>query len=104
MVHQHFQLVPVMTVAENVVLGKEGRRGPFLDMDGARREVRRLSARYGLDVDPDAVVGELSVGAQQRVELVKALYRDAEILILDEPKDTCSPRTVSRPSSGWYSP
>ncbi|WP_448613828.1 ABC transporter ATP-binding protein [Modestobacter sp. URMC 112] len=94
MVHQHFQLVPVMTVAENVVLGKEGRRGPFLDMDGARREVRRLSERYGLDVDPDAVVGELSVGAQQRVELVKALYRDAEILILDEPTAVLTPQEV----------
>ena len=94
MVHQHFQLVPVMTVAENVVLGKEGRRGPFLDMEGARREVRRLSERYGLDVDPDAVVGELSVGAQQRVELVKALYRDADILILDEPTAVLTPQEV----------
>jgi simple sugar transport system ATP-binding protein len=94
MVHQHFQLVPVMTVAENVVLGKEERRGPFLDIEAARRNVRRLSQKYGLDVDPDAVVGELSVGAQQRVELVKALYRDAEILILDEPTAVLTPQEV----------
>ncbi len=94
MVHQHFQLIPVMTVAENVVLGKEGRRGPFLDIDKARRDVRELSSRYGLDVDPDAVVGELSVGAQQRVELVKALYRDADILILDEPTAVLTPQEV----------
>ena len=94
MVHQHFQLIPVMTVAENVVLGKERRRGPFLDIDKARDEVRGLSRRYGLDVDPDAVVGDLSVGAQQRVELVKALYRDADILILDEPTAVLTPQEV----------
>lgn len=94
MVHQHFQLIPVMTVAENVVLGKEGRRGPFLDIKGARRDVRRLSLQYGLDVDPDAVVGELSVGAQQRVELIKALFRDAELLILDEPTAVLTPQEV----------
>jgi len=94
MVHQHFQLIPVMTVAENVVLGKESRRGPFLDIDKARAEVRELSRRYGLDVDPDAIVGDLSVGAQQRVELVKALYRDADILILDEPTAVLTPQEV----------
>lgn len=94
MVHQHFQLIPVMTVAENVVLGKESRRGPFLDIDKARRDVRELSRRYGLDVDPDTVVGELSVGAQQRVELVKALHRDADILILDEPTAVLTPQEV----------
>ncbi|MEJ7743573.1 MAG: ABC transporter ATP-binding protein [Nocardioidaceae bacterium] len=94
MVHQHFQLIPVMTVAENVILGMERRRGPFLDIDHARRELRELSSRYGLDVDPDAVVGELSVGAQQRVELVKALFRDADILILDEPTAVLTPQEV----------
>ncbi|MBA2530077.1 MAG: ABC transporter ATP-binding protein [Euzebyales bacterium] len=95
MVHQHFQLVPVLTVAENVVLGQEPRRGPFLDRTRARREVAELSRRYGLAVDPDAIVGDLSVGAQQRVELVKALYRDADILILDEPTAVLTPGEVS---------
>lgn len=94
MVHQHFQLIPVMTVAENVVLGKESRRGPFLDLDKARGEVQELSRRYGLHVDPDAVVGDLSVGGQQRVELLKALYRDADILILDEPTAVLTPQEV----------
>lgn len=94
MVHQHFQLIPVMTVAGNVVLGKESRRGPFLDKKKARRDVDELSQRYGLAVDPDAVVGDLSVGAQQRVELIKALYRDAEILILDEPTAVLTPHEV----------
>lgn len=94
MVHQHFQLIPVMTVAENLVLGKELRKGPFLDIEGARRRVRELSRAYGLDVDPDAKVGHLSVGAQQRVELLKALYRDADILILDEPTAVLTPQEV----------
>ena len=94
MVHQHFQLIPVLTVAENVVLGAETRRGPFLDLTQARRRVADLSQRYGLAVDPDARVGDLSVGAQQRVELVKALYRDAAILILDEPTAVLTPGEV----------
>ncbi len=95
MVHQHFQLVPVLTVAENVVLGQEPRSGPFLDLATARREVAELSRRYGLAVDPDATVGELSVGAQQRVELIKALYRNADILILDEPTAVLTPGEVT---------
>jgi len=95
MVHQHFQLVPVLTVAENVVLGQEPRSGPFLDLATARREVAELSRRYGLAVDPDAVVGDLSVGAQQRVELIKALYRNADILILDEPTAVLTPGEVT---------
>ena len=94
MVHQHFQLVPVLTVAENVILGQEVRRGPFLDLKRARREVAELSERYGLAVDPDAKVEELSVGAQQRVELIKALYRNADILILDEPTAVLTPAEV----------
>jgi general nucleoside transport system ATP-binding protein len=94
MVHQHFQLIPVFTVAENVVLGNEHRRGPFLDLDGARDRIRDLAQRYGLGVDPDSVVGELSVGEQQRVELVKALYRDADILLLDEPTAVLTPGEV----------
>ncbi|MGH3665882.1 MAG: ABC transporter ATP-binding protein [Egibacteraceae bacterium] len=95
MVHQHFQLVPVLTVAENVVLGQEPRSGPLLNLAQARRDVAELSRRYGLAVDPDAVVGDLSVGAQQRVELVKALYRNADILILDEPTAVLTPGEVT---------
>ena len=94
MVHQHFQLVPVLTVAENVVLGTELRKGPFLDLARARREVAELSERYGLTVDPDARVEDLSVGAQQRVELIKALYRNADLLILDEPTAVLTPAEV----------
>ncbi len=94
MVHQHFQLIPVLSVVENVVLGNETRKGIRLDLDGPRRRIRELSTRYGLDVDPDATVGDLSVGQQQRVELVKALYRDAELLILDEPTAVLTPGEV----------
>jgi simple sugar transport system ATP-binding protein len=94
MVHQHFQLIPVFTVAENVILGNELHRGPLLDFDGARDAVRELSRRYGLDIDPDAVVGEMSVGEQQRVELLKALFRQAEVLILDEPTAVLTPGEV----------
>jgi len=94
MVHQHFQLIPVFTVVENVVLGNEPRRGPRLDLDGARRDIRELSARYGLEIDPDAVVGDLSVGEQQRVELIKALHRNADVLILDEPTAVLTPGEV----------
>jgi simple sugar transport system ATP-binding protein len=93
MVHQHFQLVPVMTVAENVMLGAEVLRyGPFLDRRKAERDVRALSQQYGLEVDPTAIVEELPVGMQQRVEIVKALYRNAEILILDEPTAVLTPQ------------
>ncbi|MEO6318541.1 MAG: ABC transporter ATP-binding protein [Acidimicrobiales bacterium] len=94
MVHQHFQLIPVFTVVENVVLGNEPRRGPTLDLDGARRRIQELSTRYGLEIDPDALVGDLSVGEQQRVELIKALYRDADVLILDEPTAVLTPGEV----------
>ncbi|MBX5476274.1 MAG: ABC transporter ATP-binding protein [Clostridia bacterium] len=92
MVHQHFMLIPVMTVAENIVLGKEPARGFSLDIRRAREEVRELSARYGLDIDPDRLVGELSVGLQQRVEILKAFYRGANILILDEPTAMLTPQ------------
>jgi general nucleoside transport system ATP-binding protein len=85
MVHQHFMLVPVMTVAENIVLGQEPTRRGRLDLKAARARVRELSDRYGLAVDPDALVEDITVGAQQRVEILKALYRNARILILDEP-------------------
>jgi ABC-type uncharacterized transport system ATPase subunit len=85
MVHQHFMLVPVMTVTENIVLGEEPTRGALLDTREGARRVKELSDRYGLAVDPDAVIEQVSVGMQQRVEILKTLYRDARILILDEP-------------------
>jgi ABC-type uncharacterized transport system ATPase subunit len=94
MVHQHFQLIPVFTVAENVVLGNELAKRGLLDMDEARRRIRDLEQRYGLGVDPDAYVSDLSVGEQQRVELIKALYREADILILDEPTAVLTPGEV----------
>ena len=85
MVHQHFMLVPVMTVAENIVLANEPRRGPLLDFEAASARVRDLSDRYGLAVDPDATVEDITVGMQQRVEILRALFRGARILVLDEP-------------------
>jgi simple sugar transport system ATP-binding protein len=85
MVHQHFMLVPVMTVTENMVLGEEPTRGGLLDVREGARRVEELSNRYGLAVDPGAVIEQVSVGMQQRVEILKTLYRDARILILDEP-------------------
>jgi len=85
MVHQHFMLVPVMTVAENIVLADEPRRGLLLDFKAAVARVRELSDRFGLAVDPEAKVGDISVGQQQRVEILRALYREAGVLVLDEP-------------------
>jgi simple sugar transport system ATP-binding protein len=85
MVHQHFMLVRVMTVAENIVLGQEPSRWGRLDLRAARARVRELSDRYGLAVDPDARIEDITVGAEQRVEILKALYRNARILVLDEP-------------------
>jgi general nucleoside transport system ATP-binding protein len=92
MVHQHFMLIPVMTVAENIVLSTEPRRGPFLDIEAAKQRVLELSRRYGLLVDPAARIESISVGQQQRVEILKALYRGAEILILDEPTAVLTPQ------------
>jgi len=93
MVHQHFMLIPVMTVAENIVLAVEPRHaGVLLDYDAARRRVREISDRYGLAVDPDARIDRTTVGQQQRVEILKALYRGAEILILDEPTAVLTPQ------------
>jgi general nucleoside transport system ATP-binding protein len=94
-VHQHFMLVPVFTVAENVMLGVEPTKGPgALDRDAARRRVLELSATHGLDVDPDALVEDLPVGVQQRVEILKALYRQADCLILDEPTAVLTPSEI----------
>ena len=93
MVHQHFMLVPSFTVAQNIVMSKEPRKlGIFFDNRRAEAEVRKLSERYGLTVDPSAVVGELGVGMQQRVEILKTLYRGADILILDEPTAVLTPQ------------
>ena len=92
MVHQHFMLVPVFTVAENVALGHESTRGASLDLESTRARIREISERYGFAVDPDAVVEDLPVGVQQRVEIIKALVRDAEVLILDEPTAVLTPR------------
>jgi simple sugar transport system ATP-binding protein len=92
MVHQHFMLVPVFTVAENVTLGMERTRAfGLLDRRRTRRDVRELSEQYGLQVDPDALVEDLPVGVQQRVEIVKALLREASVLILDEPTSVLTP-------------
>lgn len=95
MVHQHFMLVPVFTVAENVVLGVEpvGRFGRF-DIAKAREEVRRISSEYGLELDPDDIVGDLPVGLQQRVEIIKVLFRHAKFLIFDEPTAVLTPQEV----------
>ncbi|UOQ89884.1 ABC transporter ATP-binding protein [Agromyces endophyticus] len=93
MVHQHFMLIPVFTVAENVMLGNEATRGGgFLDLDAARRRVREISERFGFDVDPDALVDDLPVGVQQRVEIIKALSRDAKVLVFDEPTAVLTPQ------------
>jgi general nucleoside transport system ATP-binding protein len=95
MVHQHFMLVPVFTVAENVILGTEpAGPGGRIDRSEARRRVAELSERYGLAVDPDARVEGLPVGVQQRVEILKALYRDARCLILDEPTAVLTPQEI----------
>lgn len=93
MVHQHFMLIPVFTVAENIMLGMElVRRGIVLDRKRAEQRIRELSHQYGLDVDPTAYVRDLPVGMQQRVEIVKALFRQADILILDEPTAVLTPQ------------
>ncbi len=94
MVHQHFQLIPVFTVVENVILGNELAKNGLIDIKEARRRIRELERQYGLVVDPDAKVGDLSVGEQQRVELIKALFREADILILDEPTAVLTPGEV----------
>ncbi len=93
MVHQHFMLVPSFTAAENIVLSREPRKGRiFFDSAAARRKASALAEEYGLEVDPDVPVGQLSVGLQQRVEILKTLYRGAEILILDEPTAVLTPQ------------
>jgi ABC-type uncharacterized transport system ATPase subunit len=92
MVHQHFMLIPVMTVAENIVLGIEPHVGLLLDENGAERRVRELSEQFGLAVDPGSLVSDITVGQEQRVEILKALYREADLLILDEPTAVLTPQ------------
>ena len=96
MVHQHFMLIPVMTVAENIVLASEPTEaGVLLDYDSARRRVRDLAGQFGFAIDPDAKIEDISVGQQQRVEILKALYRRADILILDEPTAVLTPQEAT---------
>jgi ABC-type uncharacterized transport system ATPase subunit len=93
MVHQHFMLVPVLSVAENILLGEETMANPiFLDRGEARRRIRELGRQFGFEIDPEVRVGRLSVGWQQRVEILKALYRQARILVLDEPTAVLTPQ------------
>ncbi len=94
MVHQHFQLVPVMTVAENVMLGDESVRNGLLDVRKVAARITELSSRYNLEVDPYAIIEDLPVGVRQRVEIVKTLYRSADIVILDEPTAVLTPQEI----------
>ena len=94
MVHQHFKLVHNFTVLENIVLGVESTRRGFLSMDEARERVIKLSGQYGLAIDPDAYISDITVGMQQRVEILKMLYRDNEILIFDEPTAVLTPQEI----------
>jgi simple sugar transport system ATP-binding protein len=96
MVHQHFMLIPPLTVAENVVLGRETAQHGLMDLQVARREVEELAERHGLEVDAGARVADLSVGLQQRVEILKALYRGARLLVLDEPTAVLTPPEAER--------
>ena len=92
MVHQHFMLVPTLTVSENVALGLPSPKGPMLDLKAVAKRIKEISETYGLTIHPGAYVWQLSVGEQQRVEIVKALYRGANLLILDEPTSVLTPQ------------
>ncbi len=94
MVHQHFKLVQNYTVTENIVLGMEPTKGRLLDLKSARAKVARLSEQYGLSVDPDALIEEITVGQQQRVEILKTLFRNANIIIFDEPTAVLTPQEI----------
>ncbi len=94
MVHQHFMLVKPFTVTENIILGKEETKAGFLDAKTAAKKLSELSTKYGLAVDPDAKISRISVGMQQRVEIIKTLYRGAEIVILDEPTAVLTPQEI----------
>ena len=94
MVHQHFKLIKNFTVAENIILGMEEVKGGIIDLDSAAKKITELSKKYGLEVDPKALVGDITVGMQQRVEILKMLYRDANILIFDEPTAVLTPAEI----------
>jgi len=94
MIHQHFMLVPTLTVTENVALGLPSSRGPLTDLDSVSKRILELADLYGLIINPDAFIWQLSVGQQQRVEIIKALYRGADLLILDEPTAVLTPQEV----------
>ena len=94
MVHQHFQLVPVMSVVDNIMLGSETVDRGLLDRQGVSARIQELSQRYNMPVDPNSIIEDLPVGVQQRVEILKALYRNAEILILDEPTSVLTPQEI----------
>lgn len=95
MVHQHFKLVAPFTVTENIVIGKEPKKGLKIDLKKAKEEVLSLSEKYGLDIDPDAKIEDINVGMQQRVEIIKTLYRGANILIFDEPTAVLTPQEIT---------
>ena len=95
MIHQHFMLVPTLTVAQNVALGLRSSREPLLDLDKVSKRIQELSEAYGIRVEPRAYVWQLSVGEQQRVEIMKALYRGASLIILDEPTAVLTPQEVN---------
>ncbi len=92
MVHQHFMLVPTLTVAENVALGLPSEKGVLLELEPVARRIVEIGGTYGVSVNPDAYVWQLSVGEQQRVEIIKALYRGADLLIMDEPTAVLTPQ------------
>ncbi|NLT14906.1 MAG: ABC transporter ATP-binding protein, partial [Clostridiales bacterium] len=95
MVHQHFMLVHNFTVLQNIILGVETTKGGFLNLDIARKKVMDISKQYGLSIDPDALISDITVGMQQRVEILKMLYRDNEILIFDEPTAVLTPQEIA---------
>ncbi len=92
MVYQHFMLVPTLTVAENMILGVEPKKGIFLDLEKAKEEVRKVSEKYGLKVEPDTYIKDLSVGMQQRIEILKILFKGANLLVFDEPTAVLTPQ------------
>lgn len=95
MVHQHFKLVECFTVTENIVLGMEPHKNGILDLKSASKRIKELSEMYGLNVDPDSLISDISVGMQQRVEILKMLYRNADILIFDEPTAVLTPQEIT---------
>ena len=102
MVHQHFKLVECFTVLDNIILGVEPNKLGFLQKDEARKKVMKLSEKYKLKIDPDALISDISVGMQQRVEILKMLYRDNDILIFDEPTAVLTPQEIDEFNERLY--